>query len=143
MRRSVPMLAMTIAAALLLVGCGAPDEDVATPETPDEAEDPMEDDADGRVAADLDAEVDQAVADAAETAGVSDEDIEVVAAEHVTWSDGAIGCPEPDGMYTQALVEGYRILLRVAGEEVAYHGADGQPPFRCDDPMEPVEDDTM
>jgi hypothetical protein len=37
-------------------------------------------------------------------------------------------------MYTQALVDGYRIVLRVGGDEVTYHGANGKPPFRCDHP---------
>lgn len=156
-RPSLTLFAVT-AAALLLVACGdagmtspeindelPPDE---VPETPDDTEDGledgMEDGSEGQVDADLAAEVDQALTDAAADSGVAEGDIEVVLAEQVTWSDGAIGCPEPDGMYTQALVEGYRIVLRVDGEEVAYHGADGQPPFRCDDPIAPVDDaDTM
>jgi hypothetical protein len=83
--------------------------------------------------------VDQAVVEAGGEAGVEPEAIEVIVAEEVTWSDGSIGCPEPDGMYTQALVEGYRIVLDVAGEEVHYHGARGEPPFRCEDPQPPAE----
>jgi hypothetical protein len=59
--------------------------------------------------------VDQAVVEAGGEFGVGPEDIEVVVAEEVTWPDGALGCPEPDGMYTQALVEGYRIVLEVDG----------------------------
>jgi hypothetical protein len=83
--------------------------------------------------------VDQAVVEAGGEAGVDPDEIEVLVAEEVTWPDGALGCPQPDGMYTQALVEGYRIVLDVAGEEVHYHGARGEPPFRCDDPQEPAE----
>jgi hypothetical protein len=86
-----------------------------------------------------DVPVDQAVVDAGGEAGVDPDEIEVLVAEEVTWPDGALGCPQPDGMYTQALVEGYRIVLDVAGEEVHYHGARGEPPFRCDDPQEPAE----
>jgi len=57
--------------------------------------------------------------------------IEVVEARYVTWPNGAMGCPEPDMMYTQALVPGYRILLRSGGETFAYHGGRDQPPFYC------------
>lgn len=57
--------------------------------------------------------------------------IEVVEARYVTWSNGAMGCPEPDMMYTQALIPGYRILLRTGGETYAYHGGRDQAPFYC------------
>ncbi|MGB0515139.1 MAG: hypothetical protein ACPGJE_09910 [Wenzhouxiangellaceae bacterium] len=57
--------------------------------------------------------------------------IEVVEARYVTWPNGALGCPEPDMMYTQALVRGYRIMLRTGGETYAYHGSRDQPPFYC------------
>ncbi len=75
-----------------------------------------------------------AVADLAAHAGVEGAEIEVVAREDVTWRDGSMGCPEPGESYTQALVEGYRLVLRAAGVEYFYHGATGQPPLRCDDP---------
>lgn len=64
------------------------------------------------------------------------EEIEVVRAEHVTWSNGALGCEEEGGMYTQALVEGYRIELQHDGESYAFHGQDGEPPFYCPEPTE-------
>jgi predicted small lipoprotein YifL len=83
--------------------------------------------------------VDQALVEAGGEFDVDPEQIEVLVAEEVTWPDGAIGCPEPGEMYTQALVEGYRIVLDVDGEEVHYHGARDQPPFRCEDPQEPAE----
>ncbi|MEX1165246.1 MAG: hypothetical protein WEB03_16865 [Nitriliruptor sp.] len=90
-------------------------------------------------ATDLDALTAAAVADLAATEGIAESDVEVVTAERVTWSDGALGCPEPGMMYTQALVPGYRIVLATAGGEVAYHGAEGQPPARCDDPQPPSD----
>jgi hypothetical protein len=37
-------------------------------------------------------------------------------------------------LYSQALVEGFRVTLRVDGRLVHYHGVSGQEPFRCDDP---------
>ena len=66
--------------------------------------------------------------------GVDPGYIQVVANEPVTWRDGSMGCPKPGMMYTQALVDGYRIVLRAAGEVVEYHGSTGRPPFRCDHP---------
>lgn len=45
----------------------------------------------------------------------------VVAVSEVTWPDSALGCPQPDEMYTQALVPGYRVRL-AAGDTIAeYH----------------------
>lgn len=73
---------------------------------------------------------------ASEEAGVSTDEITVISAESVTWSDGSLGCPEPGMAYTQALVPGYRVVLDVAGEEIHYHaGSDGSF-FACDDPQE-------
>ncbi len=77
----------------------------------------------------------QAVADLAEQTGLEPSAIEVVSHEQVTWRDGSLGCPQPGGFYTQALVPGYRIRLRVQGGDVYYHGADGRAPFRCDTPL--------
>jgi hypothetical protein len=82
--------------------------------------------------------VDQAVTEAGGEFDVDPDRIEVLVAEEVTWPDGSLGCPEPGEMYTQALVEGYRIVLEVDGEEVHYHGARDEPPFRCEDPQEPA-----
>lgn len=67
----------------------------------------------------------------AERSGTPIAAIETVRARAVTWANGAMGCPQEGMMYTQALVEGYYILLRTEGREVAYHaGRDGRP-FHC------------
>lgn len=58
-------------------------------------------------------------------------EIELIEARSVTWRDGSMGCPEPGGMYTQALVEGYRIRLAADGRTWSYHGARGRKPFYC------------
>lgn len=85
-------------------------------------------------AMDEDGPVAQAIDDLAAQTGANPDDIEVVVHEEVTWRDGSLGCPEPGMHYTQALVEGYRIVLRADGEELAYHGQRGKPPFRCNRP---------
>jgi hypothetical protein len=78
--------------------------------------------------------VELAIADLARQTGLDPSDIEVVSHEDVTWLDGSLGCPDPGRYYTEALVEGYRIVLRANGAAVSFHGANGQRPFRCDNP---------
>lgn len=90
------------------------------------------------LAPDLAAAVAFAVDDAAASAGADASAIVVVEAETVTWPDGSLGCPEPDMLYTQALVDGYRIVLEVAGTPVAYHGTVGSDPFVCRSPEPPL-----
>ena len=126
-------------AGVALLGCsGADDEPKSRPKEsatspsptqsdtlpdPTPTEEPMPD---GPLAA--------AVADLSSDTGVDPDDIQVVVNQEVTWRDGSLGCPKPGMFYTQALVDGYRIVLRAGGEEVAYHGSAGKPPFRCDHP---------
>lgn len=83
---------------------------------------------------DEDGPVAQAIHDLAAQTGANPDDINVVVHEEVTWRDGSLGCPKPGMNYTQALVEGYRIVLHADGEEFTYHGQRGKPPFRCDRP---------
>ena len=78
--------------------------------------------------------------DAARRSAVLPEAFETVSAESVTWSDGSLGCPQPDVVYTQALVPGYRVRLRGPDGEMDYHAsARGAlvlcPPGRAVDPV--------
>lgn len=73
-----------------------------------------------------------AIEDLATRLRVPAEAIDVISAERVTWPDGSVGCPQPDMAYTQALVEGYRVVLGREGRVYLYHaGSDGQP-FMCE-----------
>lgn len=74
---------------------------------------------------------DIASVDLAARLGISVDEIEVVSVEEVTWPDGSLGCPEPGRMYTQALVNGSRILLRATGIVHEYHSGRGDDPFYC------------
>lgn len=120
-------------------GEGSPDDDTDDGDERERGEDDSADD-DGE---DRDERLrrreQQAVELAAEQHDTDTSAVTVVQAEAVTWSDGALGCPEEDKAYTQALVEGYRIVVEVDGEQVHYHGAWGEPPFRCEDPEPPAE----
>jgi hypothetical protein len=72
--------------------------------------------------------VDAALDDAARRTKLDRSRLEVVSAEQVTWTDGSLGCPQPDLMYTQALVPGYRIRIRAGAEVLDYHsGKRGRP----------------
>jgi hypothetical protein len=79
------------------------------------------------------------LATAADEAGIDIDAITIVTAEEVTWSNGAIGCPEPGMGYTEALVPGYRVVLEIDGEERHFHAAQGGEFFECEDPEPPVD----
>jgi hypothetical protein len=170
-RPTLHLLATAAALSLALVACGSQedpvleqppiddrieDEDAETEPpaeepAPDDGteEDPPEtgdggapaDDGDPAAGSSDSREITIATADAAERAGVAEEDVTFVSIEFVTWPDGALGCPEPDQMYTQALVDGYRIVLEAGGERYTYHGEVGGDPFYCADPEAPIDAD--
>ena len=53
---------------------------------------------------------------AAALANVPRDQLVIVQAEPVVWSDGSLGCPEPGMHYTQALVDGYWIVIAAKGK---------------------------
>jgi hypothetical protein len=63
---------------------------------------------------------DAAVADALARSGAMQSSVTVQTAEQVEWSDGSLGCPAPDMMYTQAIVPGYHVVLDVGGQTYDY-----------------------
>ena len=70
----------------------------------------------------LKGEVPQAILEAilkevAALARVGPEQVAIARAESVVWSDGSLGCPEPGMMYTQALVNGYWVVIDAAGQK--------------------------
>ena len=65
-----------------------------------------------------------------QTGGPSDP--EVVSAEAVTWNDGSLGCPEAGQAYTQALIEGYQVILEVDGERYDYRVGSGPDVKLCE-----------
>ena len=75
-----------------------------------------------------------AIADLAGWLGVAAEDISLVEQVEVTWNDGSLGCPQPGMAYTQALVDGSRIVLVVEGVSYNYHSRAGHAPFYCANP---------
>jgi hypothetical protein len=117
------------ACGLVLAGCG----DGSSPTTPQESAVDEPTSSPSTPASGPEA---QAVADLAQRIDVAEGDIEVVAVEDVTWRDGSRGCAEPGMMYTQALIDGSRIILRAGGRTYEYHSGGSQPPALCEKPTE-------
>jgi hypothetical protein len=59
-------------------------------------------------------------ADLARRSGATPEEMKVVRAEEVVFSDGSLGCARPGQSYTQATVPGYRVIVVVAGKQYDY-----------------------
>jgi hypothetical protein len=47
----------------------------------------------------------------------------VIRAQAVTWSDGSLGCAEKGMTYTQALVDGYWVVLDAGGQQLDYRAS--------------------
>jgi hypothetical protein len=119
--------------ALLLAACaaqsgGASQEESTEPTrppfsaAPSSSAQPISSGAIGDVPAEMIAGI---VADAAQRSGVAESDVEVEEATAMTWNDGSLGCPEPGQFYTQALVEGYHVIVVVDGERLDYRAVRG------------------
>lgn len=82
-------------------------------------------------------------ADLADRAGAPPSQVErelsLLRAEPVVWNDGSLGCPKPGEVYTQALVNGYWIVLGYDGKSWDYRANEkgyfilcegaGRPPY--------------
>ena len=75
-----------------------------------------------------------AIADTATREDVAPEEVVIAAWSPVTWNDGSIGCPQKGQAYTQALVDGELLLLRVGTGLFQYHAAEGGPFAYCANP---------
>jgi hypothetical protein len=80
----------------------------------------------------------EAIQDLSGRLGIQSGEIKVVSEKNVTWRDGSLGCPKPGMMYTQALVEGTLIVLRVDDTKYEYHSGGGRAPFYCENPVSPA-----
>ena len=127
---------MLVLLALTLAACG---RFGSTPDETDASSAPPPDVGGGSPAPDG-AEVPEGIPNAVWTAVIADlerriggpADPEVISAEAMTWSDGSLGCPEPGQSYTQALVEGYQLILEFEGERYDYRVGSGTTVKLCD-----------
>jgi hypothetical protein len=83
----------------------------------------------------LDAVVAAAVTDLSARLGVPSREIEIQSRETGVWRDGSIGCPDPDTVYTQALVPGTRVALSYAKVTYWYHQGGNISVFLCEQPQ--------
>lgn len=56
----------------------------------------------------------------------------LISSERVEFSDGSLGCPAPGQSYTQAIVEGYRIVVRADDRVFDYRFGAGDEPRLCE-----------
>jgi hypothetical protein len=87
--------------------------------------------------------LDPILKEAAALAKVDREQLVIVRAESVIWSDGSLGCPEPGMMYTQALVNGYWVAIEAEGQTYDFRvGSGGSfrlcPPGQGHPPSQPA-----
>lgn len=64
--------------------------------------------------------------------GVPTDSVSLVSSRSVTWNDGSLGCPVPGQSYTQALVPGLQVLVRVDGTQYDYRFGRSDTPKLCE-----------
>ena len=64
--------------------------------------------------------------------GVVSDQVRVVSAQSVTFNDGSLGCPKPGVQYTQALVDGMRVVVALGGRTYDYRFGTGDTPVLCE-----------
>lgn len=70
---------------------------------------------------DMQSFIDTLIDDLEQRKGVQRDAIRVIHIEEKTWNDGSLGCPQPGNAYTQALVDGFYIVLQADGNDYPYH----------------------
>ena len=116
----------------LVIACAACSQDAAEPAAPAEPQQTPATANDASAVGDqLTSLVNDAVADVAGQTGMAAADITIVQASMVNWASGALGCPEDDRSYTQAIVPGILVILDADGMIYRYHGRQGQALFHC------------
>ncbi len=63
--------------------------------------------------------------------GVPTDSVALVSSRSVTWNDGSLGCPAPGQSYTQALVPGMQVLVKVGGTQYDYRFGRSDTPKLC------------
>lgn len=128
-------LFLVLVFALVACGEGGDPGQTAEPTTTTMVE-TTEDEIEPEYDAEFAAVAEPARADLAGRLGVEESAIDVVSVESVTWSDGSLGCPQPGMVYTQALVEGSRVVLSHDDRFYDYHAGTDKQPFLCESDAE-------
>lgn len=132
---SKKLVAISTTVALIVVGCGSPDDGAAPSTTvgpPSTVADSttVPDHTSTTTGADLPADTDaiaNAISHLTEHLSATASEVVVIEAKPVRWSDGSLGCPQEGQMYTQAIVDGAQVLLQVGDRIYDYRaGSDNQ-----------------
>ena len=83
--------------------------------------------------------IDKAIADLAQRSNIPANEITLLEATAVTWSDSSLGCPQEGMVYAQVLTPGYLIRLQAGDQEFEYHASRGTEVIYCENPRPPVE----
>lgn len=67
--------------------------------------------------------LDRIYADLEQKSKANRSEFTLLTAEFVRWPDGSLGCPEPGQVYTQAIVDGYRVVIEHTGRTYDYHAS--------------------
>jgi hypothetical protein len=70
--------------------------------------------------------------------GIGRTDFNVIQAQFIVWNDGSLGCPQPGVLYTQALVDGYWVILEADGVKYDYRASGTGYFFLCENGSPPV-----
>ncbi len=81
--------------------------------------------------------LDAVLADAAMRSGVGAGAIAIVRADATIWPSGALGCPEPGHVYTDALEPGYWIVVDAGGQRLDYRATQRGTVRLCQNPPGP------
>lgn len=104
--------ALLTAVLFLLVACGSPEtgsQPSAT--TPLATSTPL-------AAGSVEAKVAQALS---QQVGVGVDTLQLQAKEAQEWPDGSLGCPDPEQMYTQAIVPGFKLTFSDGAKSYEVH----------------------
>lgn len=76
----------------------------------------------------LNSAIEESVADLVRRLDVDPSSVALVNAEIVVWPDGSLGCPQPEEVYNQSEVEGFKVVLEAGDRLYHYHaGSDARP----------------
>lgn len=121
----------------LVVACAgeATDPTAASPPSPPTSAEPTVPGPSPDRSAELEGQIEIAIGKLAARLDVSEDAIEVVSAEAVTWGDASLGCPQPGMRYAQVITDGVKIVLAHDGVEYPFHAGGERPdPFLCEQP---------
>ncbi len=122
MKHSTRRRGVLIASGALLAGCAGAEQPAEPPVKP--AAGQAAENADPHVTSDgMKSAIEAALADAEKQTGLGRAQLKMQSAEVVTWPDGSLGCPGRGGLYTQALVPGYRIRIKAGAKVLDYHAS--------------------